>query len=451
MSSRPLPTPAHADPEAPSESLGAPLSASLGAPLQEGAAGGEAPPSTLRTTVVLGLLTAVGPFAIDMYLPAFEAIATDLGSSMDRVQLSLTSYFAAVAIFQVLYGPISDVVGRKPPLYFGLALYVVGAVGSALVGSAEALIAFRFIQGIGGCASMVIPRAVVRDLHTGPEAAKVMSTMMLVLSVAPLLAPITGSALATPALWRWIFWLIAGIGVLGLGLAYRYLPETRARGAQPSKGPRGALRDYLWLLRQRQFMGLVFMGGMGQAAFFAYLGGSSPLFLGHYGLSPLVYSAVFALNAAFFIGGAQFTSVLMRRFGAARLLARASSIFLFLTLTLLALTLLGVDHVLLTVGLLALSFVCLGAILPATTVVALDGQGPIAGTASALLGTLRFACGAGTIAVVSLSSDGTALALVATMASCALVARLLWFPSFARGAGAADPGVASSELADTAS
>jgi DHA1 family bicyclomycin/chloramphenicol resistance-like MFS transporter len=149
----------------------------------------------LKNALVLGLLSAIGPFAIDMYLPALPSIGQSLGVSMSAVQASLMAFFISLGIGQIIYGPISDMVGRKPPLYFGLALFALCSIGCAMAPDIETLIALRFLQGLGASAGMVIPRAVVRDLHTGNDAARLMSLLMLVFSVSPILAPLSGSLL----------------------------------------------------------------------------------------------------------------------------------------------------------------------------------------------------------------------------------------------------------------
>jgi MFS transporter, DHA1 family, multidrug resistance protein len=375
----------------------------------------------LRNALVLGMLSAIGPFAIDMYLPAFPAIARDLQVDVGAVQMSLMSFFLAVSICQIIYGPISDRVGRKPPLYFGLSLFILGGIGCSFAGSAEALIAFRFLQGVGACASMVITRAIIRDLHTGAEAARLMATTMLVFSVSPILAPLAGSALSEFFSWRIIFWAIAAIGVAGLAVVAGLLPETRRAG--PIQGGIGSvLRAYRALLKDRHFLGLVFIGGLGQASFFAYLAGSSVVFIEHFGLTPSQYSLVFASNAIGFIGGAQFNSMLMRRFGAERVVRTALTVFASLTSLLLVLTLAGVDNAVVLWGMLMASYACLGLVIPSTAVLALEAHGPIAGTASALMGTLQLGTGATVIVLVSAFFNGTALSMVVAIATCGLLA-----------------------------
>lgn len=375
----------------------------------------------LRNALVLGLLSAIGPFAIDMYLPAFPAIARDLQVDVSAVQMSLMSFFVAVAVCQLAYGPLSDRFGRKPPLYGGLSLFILGSIGCSFAPNVETLIAFRFLQGIGSCATMVIPRAIIRDLHTGHEAARLMATTMLVFSVSPILAPLAGSTLAEFFSWRVIFWAIAVIGFGGMAVLFFLLPETQAT----KTGKRGvgqAFATYRSLLKDRRFLGIAFTGGFGQASFFAYLAGSSVIFIEHFGLTPSQYSMIFASNAIAFIGSAQFNSTLMRRFGAERLVRTAISGFVALVSLLLILTLAGVDNAYLLWGLLFASFGCLGFVIPSTAVLALEEHGPVAGTASALMGTLQLSVGAVMIALTSALYNGTSLSMVGAIAFCGWVA-----------------------------
>lgn len=378
----------------------------------------------MRNALVLGMLSAVGPFAIDMYLPAFPAMAREFQVDVSAVQMSLMSFFLAVALCQSIYGPLSDRFGRKPPLYAGLGLFVLAGVGCSFAPNAETLIALRFLQGVGSCAAMVIPRAIIRDLHTGHEAARLMATSMLVFSVSPILAPLAGSALTAFFSWRAIFWAIAVIGLGGLAVVLFLLPEThkpdRNRG-----GVAEAFRTYGRLLKDRRFLGLAFIGGFSQASFFAYLAGSSVIFIEHFGMAPSTYSLVFASNAIAFIGSAQFNSTLMRRFGAERVVRTAVSCFAALVTLLFLLTVLGVDSAFILWGLLFVSFGCLGLVIPSTAVLALEEHGSVAGTASALMGTLQLGTGAAIIALVSALYNGTSLSMVSAIFFCALVALTL--------------------------
>ena len=372
------------------------------------------------------MLSAVGPFAIDMYLPSFPAIAREFQVDVSAVQMSLMSFFLAVSVCQIVYGPLSDRFGRKPPLYFGLGLFVLAGIGCSFAPNVETLIAFRFLQGVGSCAAMVIPRAIIRDLHTGHEAARLMATTMLVFSVSPILAPLAGSTLTAFFSWRVIFWAIAAIGLAGLAVVVFLLPETHKPGEE-RRGLGQAFATYGRLLKDRRFLGLAFIGGFSQASFFAYLAGSSVIFIEHFGLSPSAYSMIFASNAIAFIGSAQFNSIFMRRFGAERVVRTAISAFAMLVSLLFVLTILGVDNAFVLWGLLFLSFGCLGYVIPSTAVLALEEHGPIAGTASALMGTLQLGTGAIIIVLVSLSYNGTSLSMVSAIFVCALVALTLSF------------------------
>ena len=187
-----------------------------------------------QMALVLGLISAIGPFAIDMYLPALPSIGHNLDASMGAVQASLMSFFVALGLGQLAYGPASDMLGRKPPLYFSLSLFVLGSVGCALAPDIETLVALRFVQGLGASAGMVISRAIVRDLHTGVDAARLMALLMLVFSVAPILAPLAGSLLIEWTSWRSVFWAVMLIAVAALIVMATSLPETR--GAAQRKG-----------------------------------------------------------------------------------------------------------------------------------------------------------------------------------------------------------------------
>ncbi|MDP2106085.1 MAG: MFS transporter, partial [Desulfobulbaceae bacterium] len=176
--------------------------------------------SFFRTALVLGLLSAIGPFAIDMYLPALPSIGLSLGASMNAVQATLMVFFVSMGIGQIIYGPLSDMMGRKVPLYFGLVVFAIGSIGCALAPDIRMLVVFRFIQGLGACAGMVVPRAVVRDLYTGSDAARLMSRLMLVFSISPILAPLVGSVLIEWAGWRSVFWVVTVFAILGLALLF---------------------------------------------------------------------------------------------------------------------------------------------------------------------------------------------------------------------------------------
>ena len=381
--------------------------------------------SFFGTALVLGLLSAIGPFAIDMYLPALPSIGQNLGASMGAVQASLMAFFISLGVGQIIYGPVSDMVGRKPPLYFGLVLFGLGSVGCALAPDIQNLVILRFIQGLGACAGMVIPRAVVRDLHTGHDAARLMSLLMLVFSVSPILAPLGGSFLIEAFGWRSVFWAVTLAAVLGVVLLATRLPETRPAELCVDSSVRSALQAYGVLLRDRHFLGLVFIGAFGISSFFAYLANSSFVLIDHYGLTPRQYSVAFAANAASFIGISQFTGKLSARFGLVPLVKVAVVGYASTMCLLLLLNLLGFDQLSVMIGLLFVGYGFLGLVVPTTAVLALDEHGAIAGTASALMGTLQFVTGAVVMGLTGLFLDGTARPMLTGIAGAGVVALLL--------------------------
>ncbi len=381
--------------------------------------------SFFKTALVLGLVSAIGPFAIDMYLPALPSIGQTLGASMGAVQASLMAFFIALGLGQMVYGPLSDMFGRKLPLYSSLLIFGLGSIGCALAPDIHTLVVMRFIQGLGASAGMVIPRAVVRDLHTGVEATRLMSMLMLVFSVSPILAPLAGSLLIEALGWRSVFWTVTGIAVFSTVLLRTALPETRPPAQRLDSSVASALAAWAELLRDRHFLGLVFIGAFGMGSFFAYLANSPFVMIDHYGLTPRQYSMAFAVNAASFIGVSQFTGKLAARFGLVPMVKVAVGGYAVVMGFLLLQNLLGVDRLDVLIVTMLVGFGFLGLVVPATSVLALEQHGAIAGSASALMGTLQFLCGAVVMAVSGQFVDGTARPMVAAITGCALVAWLL--------------------------
>jgi DHA1 family bicyclomycin/chloramphenicol resistance-like MFS transporter len=375
--------------------------------------------------LVLGLLSAIGPFAIDMYLPALPAIGASLRAEIGPVQMSLTAFFVALAVGQPFFGPLSDMFGRRLPLVFGLVLFAAASVGCALATDIHTLIVLRFVQGLGAAAGMAIPRAIVRDLHTGTDAARLMSLLMLVFSVSPILAPLAGSGVIALAGWRAVFWVVALAALAGLALIALSLRETRPAADRVESGLGSAMAAYGALLRDGHYLGLVFIGSFSMAGFFTYLANSSFVMIGHYGLSPTMYSVAFGVNAAAFIGTSQFTAALGERFGLVPLVkfavcgCGAAMVLMFGYFAL------GGDSIWALIVLYFVASGFMGLVIPTTSVLALEKHGAIAGTASALLGTLQMLTGAVAMGVVGLFSDGRPLPMVTGMAVGALVAVVL--------------------------
>ncbi len=370
---------------------------------------------------MLGLLSAIGLFAIDMYLPALPTISVQLNADSHQVQASLMSFFIAMAVSQLFYGPLSDIFGRKRPLYFGLGLYVAGAIGCALSPNIESLIAFRFLQGMGACAGVVISRAIVRDLHTGLAAAQLMSRLMLVFSVSPILAPLAGSIVTVFGDWRLIFGVMVAAAGLGLVIAVFFLEETRPAEKRNESSLASALEAYRTLLRDPYYLGLVMIASFGMSSYMIYVANSSFVLIEHYGLSPSFYSAVFSINAVAFIGMSQMNGWLSRKYGLRRVIRSAIGGFAAVMTMLFAVTALGTDRLEVMSLFLFAGYGFLGLVIPTAAVLALEAHGRIAGTASALMGTLQFVTSAIVIGVGGLFFDGTSLPMIAVIAICSLV------------------------------
>ncbi|MZR31663.1 Bcr/CflA family efflux MFS transporter [Sneathiella sp. DP05] len=379
----------------------------------------------LRTAAILGLLAAIGPFAVDMYLPAFPAIEKGLGTSVSSAQMTLTVYFIAFGIAQLFYGPFSDQVGRKPPLYLGLAIFAIGTIGCALSPTIEWLLVSRFIQGIGGAVVMVVPRAIIRDMYTGPQATRLMAMVMLVISVSPMLAPLAGSWLILIADWRAIFWVLFAAALIGIVITGYMQPETLEKHHRVPVNVRTLFRGCRILLTDPTFMGVTFIGGFGMASFFVFVANASFIYTGQFGLSATQFSLAFAVNAIGFFATSQLAAGLGEKFGMERVVSLAVLGFAGFSLLLVALTYAGFGSLLVTISFLFLANACLGFVIPTTMVIALDNHGDIAGLASSLGGTLQMLAGGLFIVVMGPFFDGTTFPMVVAIALCAIASTIL--------------------------
>jgi DHA1 family bicyclomycin/chloramphenicol resistance-like MFS transporter len=369
------------------------------------------PPSRLHMALILGALVAFAPLSIDMYLPAFPALAREFAASHAAVQLTLAAYLAGIAAGQLLWGPLSDSFGRKRPLYAGTALFAAGSIACALAGSIDALTGFRLLQALGGCAGMVIARAIVRDRHEGTEAARFYSLLMLVIGIAPILGPLAGSQMLAVSGWRAIFWLIAGFGLACLIAVVFLLPETLPRAARRNGGAAGALDSYRVLLGDRRFLAYAAGNGLAMAGMFAYIAGSPFVFTELHGLTPGAFAILFGLNAFAFIGASQINRALLTRIDTVRLVRLASAVQVAAGLVLLVCATTGAFGI---AGLAVPLFVTIGSlgfIAPNATALAMQPHPEIAGAASALAGTLQFGFGALNGALIGALPSGTSIPL----------------------------------------
>jgi DHA1 family bicyclomycin/chloramphenicol resistance-like MFS transporter len=370
--------------------------------------------------IVLGLITAVGPFAIDMYLPALPSMGKTLQAGPGAVQMSLMVFFIVIGVCQLFYGPLSDIVGRKLPIYAGLTIFAVGSIGCALAPGIDALIAFRVLQAFGACAGMVIPRAIVRDLHTGHDATRLMSLLMLTVSISPILAPLTGSFVIAAFGWRGVFAVLTVAATLALVLAATQLKETRPPEHRGESSWRGAFGAYGLLIRDREFTGLVLVGALGVSSFFVYLGSASFVLINYYGLTPKLFSLCFALNAASFFGFSQLTGMLTQKFGLPRVIRVGASGFALAMLTLAVLFAMGANSLIALMAPLFVGYGFLGLVMPTSAVLALEHHGAIAGTASALMGSLQMIVGSAIMALAGLFANGTPKPMAFGIAACAV-------------------------------
>lgn len=384
-----------------------------------------APPFPLaRFALILGLFTAAGPIGIDLYLPAFPAIQQTYGAETGQVQLTLVAFFVALAFGQLIYGPIADRFGRKGPLTVGFAVFLAASIGAALSTSISALIVWRFLQGIGACAGMVISRSVARDLGSGERVARLFSLTVLVLGVSPILAPSVGAALIAVFPWQATFWFMAGFATVALCVIAFALDETLA-AANRAKDLRAAFVAYGRLLVDPHYLRPVLTGAFAQAGFFTYLAGSPAVLITLHGVTPTQYSLLFGLNAIALIGTSQLTGPLLRRFAPGRIVSAVMAAYLVLAAMLLTVTLLHLDGLIITVALLFFITACLGGSFPITAMQAIEHHPKAAGAASALMGAIQFGAGALASIVLSALANGSALPLAATIAGCAVLANLV--------------------------
>lgn len=372
---------------------------------------------TLRILLILGALSAFGPLAIDMYLPSFPTLAQQFGTDVEQVQLSLAAYFIGLAIGQLVYGPLADRFGRRWPLLGGVLLFALASLVCVMAPSLEWLIAARFVQALGGCAGMVVSRAVVRDLCDPINSAKVFSQLMLVMGLAPILAPLAGGLLLTTLGWPSIFVVLSLFGVLCLLAVALWLPETLAKDAPPAPLS-GALGQYWRLLGDRAYLGYALSGGFAIGGMFAYIAASPFIFIELYGVPAQHYGWLFGSNALGFILAAQLNAWLVARRGPAFWVHRGVWIYLFSALALLLVAWAQPEALWPLLLPLFGCIACLGILLPNASACAMAGQGNHAGSASALLGSLQFGIAASAAALVAWLHDGTAQPLAWVIFVC---------------------------------
>ena len=375
----------------------------------------------VRTILILGALSAFGPLAIDFYLPGFPAMAQAFATDEKHIQLTLAVYFLGLSIGQLVYGPIADRFGRRLPLLVGVGLFTLGSFACAFAPTLEWLIGARFVQALGGCAGMVLSRAIVSDKCDAVGSAKVFSQLMLVMGLAPILAPMLGGLLVNVYGWQSIFIVLTGFSALAALAVALGLPESLPANV-PRQPLSGALHQYGRLLKDREFLGHALTGGIAMAGMFAYIAGSPFIFIKLYGVPAEHFGWLFGSNAAGFILVAQVNARLLTKRDPGFLLARTVWVYLVAGLALLGISALHTEQLW---PLLIPLFVCiasLGCIIPNASACAMNGQGARAGSASAMLGFLQFSVAAGAASLVGVLHDGSAMPMAMVIILCGILA-----------------------------
>ncbi|HLR29285.1 MAG TPA: Bcr/CflA family multidrug efflux MFS transporter [Paenalcaligenes sp.] len=374
--------------------------------------------------VLMAFLTAIGPIAIDMYLPAFPAMASSLDTTPGHIERTLAGYLFGLSIAQLFYGPLSDRFGRRIPLFAGLFIFLVASIGCALSTDIDHLYFWRIAQAFGGAASMVIPRAVIRDRLDTNDAAKALSILMLIMGVTPILAPIIGGQFLIFLDWHSIFLFMVAYAGIMLFLGWRHMDETLPEHRKQELRPSVIFKNYGLLLSHRGFMLYALAGAFGSAGMFAYISGSPRVFIQTFGVDPSIFGFIFGLNAASFILMAQVNARLLNKFRPSQLLLTAQLVQALTAIGALILSLLGWLNLPLTMLCLVLFMGALGMINPNSAALALSRHARRLGSASALMGTLQMLGGALAGLAISIWSVNSTLPLVTILFTCALLSWL---------------------------
>jgi MFS transporter, DHA1 family, multidrug resistance protein len=384
-----------------------------------------APDRPWRVVLLLGSLIALGPLSIDLYLPALPELTDDLSASPSSVQLTLTGILVGLGLGQLVIGPLADVYGRRRPLLAGIALSVVSSLLCAVAPTIVVLDVLRVLQGFGAAAASVVAMAVVRDLFTGRAAAAVISRLVMVMGLAPVLAPSLGSAVLEVGSWRTVFVVLAGLGVLLGALAAVALMETLPPERRASPGLRATMQGYGTLLRDPSLVGFMLVASLTMAAVFAYVSGASFVLQDGFGLDGRTFGLLFGVGAVGLIASSQVNVVLLRTFTPGTILSAALTAASFAGLVLLFCAVTGTGGLL---GIMVPIWVVLAMVAlcgPNATALALADHGERAGSAAALLGAGQFAVGAVIAPLTGLGEVGSAVPMAATIAGALLLAAVL--------------------------
>ena len=374
----------------------------------------------LRLVLILGSLTAFAPLAIDMYLPDFPSIAADFGTNAGSVQATLAAYFIGMALGQSIIGPLADRYGRLPPLMIGILAFAAASAGVAYAPSIEWMTAMRFVQAFGGCAGIVISRAMVRDLFNENESAQIYSLLMLVMGAAPILAPLLGGFYVAHLDWSYIFLTMSGFAFLISIIVWRGLGETLPVNKRVKRNLVSVLRNYLALFGDRPYVAFTLANAFTSASMFAYITGSSFIFIRHFGLAPEQFAYVFGANAFCFIMGAQVNARLLRHFSGRRIMAVAMTVHLAGAFALLAVSHFAPTAIVPFTATLFVLLGCGGFIGANAVAAAMSRASNNVGAAAALNGVIQFGMAAGAGAMVGLLNNGSAIPMALVIVGLSL-------------------------------
>ncbi|KRD57692.1 multidrug transporter [Flavobacterium sp. Root935] len=379
----------------------------------------------IQLILILGSLTALGPFSIDMYLPGFSGIAKDLNTTVAKVSMSLSSYFIGISAGQLLYGPLLDRFGRKKPLFIGLLVYILASLGCIYVADIDSFILLRFVQAIGSCAATVASVAMVRDLFPVKDIPKVFSLLMLVVGLSPMLAPTIGGYVTEDLGWHAVFFILMCMGIVILVASQIGLPNTYKPDTSISLKPKPIITNFLAVLKEPQFYTYAFTGAIAFSGLFSYVAASPIVFMDIYKVDAKTYGWIFALMSVSFIGSSQLNSILLKKFSSEQMIFGAlisqsviSIIFLILALN----DLLGLYQ---TIGMLFLFLACLGISNPNTAGLTLAPFAKNTGSASALMGAIQLGLGALASFAIGVFVKDSVAPMVAIMATTTITAFII--------------------------
>ncbi|NIK11445.1 multidrug effflux MFS transporter [Alkalibacillus almallahensis] len=348
--------------------------------------------TNLRLLLMLGAFTALVPLTIDLYLPAFPEMSGDLGTTASLIQLSLTTSLFGIAFGQLTVGALSDIFGRKKPLIISISIYVIASIVCAIAPNVWVLVVARFVQGFSGAGGIVISRSIIRDLYSGKQLTKMFSLLVLVMGLAPILAPMLGGQILLFTGWRGLFTILSIVGIILTFIAVFRLRESLPQEERSSGGLKSTVQMFTALIKHRRYMGFALIQGFASAAMFSYISGSSFILQDIFNLSPQVYAMLFGMNAVGFISMSQVVGRYSGVFSEEKLLAAGFVVAITGGSTLVTASLIDGGLVMVAIG-----FFCLtsstGLINPTSLSLAMQTQDKNAGSASALLGLFQFVFG----------------------------------------------------------